>query len=408
MTSYGSFSYEHKEENITDKVNSFLNDNRYNHDKIYIRKYTPQSNLILSSDMIIGNNPDTTYTPEEMVNEINDLNIIPEEAFIWTGNCPYRGSSVYGYGWFMDRFKDKIVTKNIQNATHMFDGYQGDNIPFDLNFTTSNTSVITQLFYNCNNLTTLPKINNLRIGMTSQNYIFYNCQKLREIPEEWAEDFNWDAIHNNNSGMSINYWFYNCYSLRKIPQNLIANIWSKVYSTSSQYYPYNGQYSSCYCLETLENLPVIFYASGSSSNLFSSAFTSCSRLKKLTFQPSENVKWKSQTIDLTSYIGYNNDVSYITGYNSGLTTATQITDDTTYQTLKDNPDSWTTRIEYSRYNHDSAVETINSLPDTSAYGTNTIKFKGQSGSLTDGGAINTMTDAEIAVAASKGWTVTFS
>ena len=68
-------------------------------------------------------------------------------------------------------------------------------------------------------------------------------------------------------------------------------------------------------------------------------------------------------------------------------------------------------VPYSRYNHDSAVETINSLPDTSGYlsangGTNTIKFEGAAGSKTDGGAINTLTEEEIAVAAAKGWTVT--
>jgi hypothetical protein len=61
---------------------------------------------------------------------------------------------------------------------------------------------------------------------------------------------------------------------------------------------------------------------------------------------------------------------------------------------------------YSRYNHASAVETINSLPDTSAYGTNTIKFLGASGSRTDGGAISNLTEEEIAVATAKGWTVT--
>jgi len=47
------------------------------------------------------------------------------------------------------------------------------------------------------------------------------------------------------------------------------------------------------------------------------------------------------------------------------------------------------------------------LPDTSAYGTNTIKFRGAAGALTDGGAINTMTAEEIAVATAKGWTVSF-
>jgi hypothetical protein len=75
--------------------------------------------------------------------------------------------------------------------------------------------------------------------------------------------------------------------------------------------------------------------------------------------------------------------------------------------LKNDPDWYSSKVEYSRYNHDSAVNTINSLPDTSAYGTNTIKFKGAAGSATDGGAINTLTEEEIAVAAVKGWTVTF-
>ena len=79
--------------------------------------------------------------------------------------------------------------------------------------------------------------------------------------------------------------------------------------------------------------------------------------------------------------------------------------------MKNDPDSWSNSLDYSKYNHDSAVETINSLPDTSAYiatagGTNIIKFEGASGAKTDGGAINTLTEEEIAVAAAKGWTVT--
>ena len=66
---------------------------------------------------------------------------------------------------------------------------------------------------------------------------------------------------------------------------------------------------------------------------------------------------------------------------------------------------------FSRYNHDSMVETINSLPDTSAYlatagGTNTIKFQKYCGTLTDAGGPEQLTDAEIAVATAKGWTVT--
>ena len=144
--------------------------------------------------------------------------------------------------------------------------------------------------------------------------------------------------------------------------------------------------------------------------MFGGFVNACNRLKSLTFKTNNGTpivaKWKNQTIDLSNYVGYASKAENITGYNSGLTTATQITDDASYQSLKDNLDNWTVLIQYSRYNHDSAVETINSLPDTSAYGTNTIKFKGDSGSATDGGAINTLTSSEIAVATSKGWTVT--
>ena len=90
----------------------------------------------------------------------------------------------------------------------------------------------------------------------------------------------------------------------------------------------------------------------------------------------------------------------------------KLKDDASYQALKDDPVSWTSDINYSRYNRISAIETINSLPDTSAYlatagGTNTIKFEGAQGAKTDGGAINTMTEEEIAVATAKGWTVSF-
>ena len=67
---------------------------------------------------------------------------------------------------------------------------------------------------------------------------------------------------------------------------------------------------------------------------------------------------------------------------------------------------------FSNYNHDSAVETINSLPDASEYlatagGTNTIRFKNYSGACTDAGGTNDLTAAEIQVATDKGWTVTF-
>jgi hypothetical protein len=125
------------------------------------------------------------------------------------------------------------------------------------------------------------------------------------------------------------------------------------------------------------------------------------------------VKWKSQTIDLTTYVGYAPNGDTIINYNSGITSDKMVKADAQYQSLKNDPDWFSIERPYSRYNHDSAVNTINSLPDTSEYlatagGTNTIKFTGNAGSSTDGGAINTLTAEEIAVATAKGWTVTFA
>ena len=114
---------------------------------------------------------------------------------------------------------------------------------------------------------------------------------------------------------------------------------------------------------------------------------------------------------MTKYVGWSRAKYIILDYNNGITSNKQVKDASTYEALKNDPDWFTENIAYSRYNHDSAVATINSLPDTSAYlasvgGTNTIKFQGSSGTNTDGGAINTLTSSEIAVATAKGWTVT--
>ena len=146
------------------------------------------------------------------------------------------------------------------------------------------------------------------------------------------------------------------------------------------------------------------------------SFQNCYRVKRITFETNPDgspiiAQWKGQTIDLVEGVGHTNgNASSVYIYNSGITKDKEVKDDATYQALKDDPDWFTNSDSYCRYNHDSAVETINSLPDTSAYlatagGTNTIKFKGSSGSSTDGGAISNLTAEEIAVATAKGWTV---
>jgi hypothetical protein len=106
---------------------------------------------------------------------------------------------------------------------------------------------------------------------------------------------------------------------------------------------------------------------------------------------------------LSSTIGYTTSSSPI-----GLDTNKRVSNAEQYSQLKEDEAWWGyNKANNSCYNHDSAVETINSLPDTSGYGTNTIKFKKLMGEITDAGAVDTLTEEEIAVATAKGWTISF-
>ena len=339
----------------------------------------------------------------------------PESAFVISGDCSYRFAND-GWDWFIEQHGDKIITQNIENAQYMFNNSKTiTNIPFDINFRSiSNFSDTKYMFKDCRNLINLPILNNFRVYNT--NYMFNSCMKLRTIPEDYASAWNWNYLESQTSGYTGNQSgiFYCCYSLRSIPMDLISHGNPNITYTFSYF---NSSFYECYSLDEIVNLPIPYTATWT-SNAFTNTFTRCCRLKKMTFALNDGqpyvMKWKSQTIDLSSNsIGYasNSFKNYILNYNSGITADKEVTDDTTYQALKNDADWFTCDVAYSRYNHDSAVATINSLPDTSAYlasagGTNTIKFKGAAGSATDGGAINTLTEEEIAVATAKGWTVT--
>lgn len=339
---------------------------------------------------------------------------LPAKALIISGDCKYK---FYGnnWNWYIEQFGDKITTKDITNANSMFDSsYNITEIPFDLNFSSSNSNDLSRMFYNCYNLTQSPKLNNVKVYDTINMFGF--CNNLRTIPEDIADTWDWSYIESQTSQSSGNQsnMFYYCCSLRSIPMNLIksGNPYAS-YQYSYYYYGFNG----CYALDELINLPIPYTKAIWTSSTFYKTFNSCSRLKNITFKTNDDgtgitVKWKNQVIDLTDYVGYVEQQDTIIIGNSGITADKEVTNATTYASLKNDPDWFTCNINYSRYNHDSAVRTINSLPDASAYlasysGTNTIKFKGASGSSTDGGAINTLTSEEIAVATAKGWTVTF-
>ena len=323
------------------------------------------------------------------------------------------GSQMYGCAGnlaatYIAKFGNTISTKDLEITYSMFTNYTGKTIPFALNYKGTAYKDMSYMFNGATKLQTLPTIKNAYPELLS--YFFYGCNHLTAIPEDFGSDWNWSRVttyaYANMSNM-----FNNCISLRYIPASFLSKLVSN--SNSTTYLPYYGGFTSCYALDEIRGLAV---GTGSvNSNGFMSTFAYCNRLKAMTFAMNEDgtpktAKWGNQLIDMSA-CGYGYASYHISSSNVTITKDKQIKDDATYQALKNDPDAWVAsgHPQYSRYNHDSAVETINSLPDTTAYAsTNIIKFKKLAGSATDGGAIENLTEEEIAVATSRGWTVSLS
>lgn len=211
----------------------------------------------------------------------------------------------------------------------------------------------------------------------------------------------------------------------KIMSNIETNGWNN--STSSlNIRDYSARW--------LTNIPVL-YRRGTSSSSSTVSINSCDFLnlycvKHLTFYTDNGIPLSmpiyTNNMQLLSNIGY----YYTDGLPNNYDDFTIINSPETYEAHKDNlyhcisvgntmKYNYTNKagntvslgsgLAYSSYNHDSAVETINSLWDGTQWNlTSTITFKAYSGALTDEGAIENLTEEEIAVATEKGWTVAFN
>lgn len=325
----------------------------------------------------------------------------PESAFLISGNCQYKyaGDS---WCWFMDAYKNKIQTKDITNMMDMFrqdslttlTWQQKNFTEFPFVFNVKDIYQFTNAFSQLQ-LTESPKIRGTIKWSSNPDFTnWLSGLRVESFDDlflpEMLNGYSELKINSQYSVPKVNSMFANCTKLTHIP-----DWWYKFKlnpeSTAMPTYMYLSTYftfNNCYSLQEACNLPVAVVNSGAAltSNQFYNTFNSTRSLSRVTFETNPDgspitAQWKAQAISLNT-AGYGYDSSYSDWYNS-------------------------------RYNHDSAVETINSLPDTSAYlasagGTNTIQFSADAGRDTDGGACGNLTEEEIAVAAAKGWTVTFS
>lgn len=359
-------------------------------------------------DGIDGFGPVVVNVPQDGGPSQEDLTI--------TGDC-VRMFIYNKWNWVIDKYGSQIITKNLTDTSYMFQSSDKlTAINMTLNMSPTTNVAMLEMFKDCKKIETLPVVNNAR--PKNLGSLLSGCQSLRTIPSDYFDTWDFTYLDSSSSSTDVSRIFNSCYSLREVPMEILRHgSPNTTYGNTYSVFGYTFYY--CYALNEVLNMPnphynAEFNKTTSSNRLFYSMLDRCTRLKNFTFAPMEPMKWANQTLDFSVYVGWSDGAGYPVNYNSGITSDKLVNSDEKYAALKNDPDWFTTFVDYSRYNHDSAVATINSLPDCSAYqasgggSANIIKFKGAAGAKTDGGAINTLTDAEIAVAAAKGWTVTLA
>lgn len=376
-----------------------------------------ESSLTAIADAIREKNGTSeTYKPAEMGNAISNLPTgynIPDEVFAATGCGDNSYKFAYNnWNWLIESEADKFERQQVRTGICFSNSLNDMPIKFYL-----------ASDKDCNDAFMRAKMISLDITPAESfkyyletERMFNSCSYLKRLPENLFGEVL-DSGTTSTSDINRQQMFYYCTALRNIP-NLkpIAVGFRTVnkgtpiapdYYIDTDYCLYNRMAYQCTVLDRIENLPVLEWKLNDS--VLDYIIYECGRLDEFTFETNtdgtpKTAEWTNQILDLSYYVGWVRNFMNIRAYSIEMYDK-RITDDATYLTLKNDPDNWTTLVGYSRYNKISAVNTINSLPDTSSFGTNTIKFKGEAGSLTDGGAINTLTEAEIAVATAKGWTV---
>ena len=224
------------------------------------------------------------------------------------------------------------------------------------------------------------------------------------------DNYNWiienyaDRIKCGKQGY---YTFYYCRKLRHIPSILFKN--NKI--ILSQY-----TFNNCNILDKLEGVDLNTYKGGVGISDYCLYYCSC--LRDIIFKTNDdgtpfvytgNVYIDKISINIVGYVYGSETSDEFIAVQNAFGSEKRVTDATSYQSLKNDPDWWTTDVKYSKYNHDSAVRTINSLPDVSSSSNRSvISFNGELGSLTDEGAVKTLTAQEIAVATARGWTLSLT
>jgi len=181
----------------------------------------------------------------------------------------------------------KIKLIGINNVFNMSDMFYNCNslisLPDISKWNTNNATNMSYMFYNCSSLISLPDISKWNTSnVIGMSWMFYNCSLLISLPDisKW----------NTNNVTYMSRMFYNCSSLISLPD---ISKWNTNYVTNMDYMFYN-----CTSLISLPDIEI-----WNTSNVFNMSyiFYNCSSLISLP----DISKWNINNDTNMSYMFYN-------------------------------------------------------------------------------------------------------
>lgn len=364
-------------------------------------------------------------------------------SYMFSSDSPFYNNSNY-----------YIRRSNFNNITDMSFMFRNNDKITDLsditiNINATSSAPINSAFESCINLRKLPTFTmsaGSKVNMNQGSSFLRNCYVLEEGEIQkviYLEPY---------SNPQVSLFAYN-YNIKNIDlSNMKLNTWD------NNYWSYNKFVNSEPNLRSLKlpawNVKQDSKPISGSSYYLGDSFTEMLMLNSLTFSTNADgspmkAKLKGQSFNVTGSSSYpygysrfdmdsytpskelmlypdeplTGDDNVFRDMTGSDTTVEQI--QAGYDRVKNRPNwcsFWDGTVTYngtsipaarltSRFNHNSIVGFINTLPDTSEYlatagGTNTLKLLKYQGDLTDEGGVSDLTPEEIAVATARGWTVT--
>lgn len=287
-------------------------------------------------------------------------------------------SLAYAFHTFKGKVSPIISDNQVTNFNNMF--YNCNNLKKVLPFDTSSGTNFGSMFYGCKNLTNIPCFNTS--NGTDFRYMLWNCQSLTFIPK-----------FDTSNGTNFNSMFGNCKNITSIP----------LLDTSNGI-DFSYMFANC---ENLISIPLLNTSKGTD---FKQMFINCSKITifpqidtnkgtnfDAMFMSVSNEETFIPLLDFSSAtnvsnIFYQAGISNLGGF-LNLGKAYLITQSANYSYYTFN------LSELQILTHDSLINVINNLYDIATKGCNVQK-------LTLGSTnMSKLTVEEIAIATSKGWTV---